>query len=171
MKNLKYLLYSLALLAFIACNEPIDILEEQGIDTTVVQLPALSAGSADFSNYVAIGASFTAGYTDGALFIASQQNSFPSIMAKQFAKAGGGVFTQPMMSDNFGGLAIGGTRIAEPRLVFGGAGLLPLEAVIGPVTVSTDLVFNNPTGPFNNMGVPGAKSFHFYLTLMVILLV
>jgi len=157
----KYIWLLIILLGFTACNDEEDVLLDNNVDTTVEILPALSAGSADFFNYVAIGASFTAGYTDGALFIASQQNSFPSIMAKQFAKAGGGVFTQPMMSDNFGGLAIGGTRIADPRLVFGGAGPLPLEAVIGPVTVSTDLVFNNPTGPFNNMGVPGAKSFHF----------
>ncbi|WP_363146701.1 G-D-S-L family lipolytic protein [Winogradskyella sp.] len=65
------------------------------------------------------------------------------------------------MNDNFGGLAAGGTRITDPRLVFGGAGPVPLESVIGPVTVSTDIVLNNPTGPFNNLGIPGAKSFHF----------
>ena len=40
----------------------------------VAELPALNTGSADFSNYVAVGASFTAGYTDGAIFKASQQN-------------------------------------------------------------------------------------------------
>ncbi|NNF86844.1 MAG: G-D-S-L family lipolytic protein, partial [Winogradskyella sp.] len=66
----------------------------------------------------------------------------------------------PLMNDNFGGLAVGGTRITDPRLVFGGAGPVPLEAVIGPVTVSTDIALNNPTGPFNNLGIPGAKSFH-----------
>ena len=64
------------------------------------------------------------------------------------------------MNDNFGGLALAGNRIAEPRLVFGGAGPVPLESVVGPVTVSTDIALNNPTGPFNNLGVPGAKSFH-----------
>ena len=32
--------------------------------------------------------------------------------------------------------------------------------MIGDVTVTTDIVLNNPTGPFNNLGVPGAKSFH-----------
>ena len=35
-----------------------------------------------------------------------------------------------------------------------------LESIIGPVTVTTDLLINNPTGPFNNMGVPGAKVGH-----------
>lgn len=161
MKNIKYILLSAVVLGFTACVEPEDVLEDNGIDTSTSQpLPALTAGSADFSKFVSIGASFTAGITDGALFNASQQNSFPNIMAEQFGKVGGGSFTQPMMSGNFGGLALGGTRIADPRLVFGGAGPIPLEAAIGPVTVATDIAINNPTGPFNNMGVPGAKSFH-----------
>lgn len=155
--NTKYIWMLLICLGFVACNDPEDYIDPIEPEAT---LPPITAGSADFSKFVSVGASFTAGYTDGALFMASQQNSFPSIMAEQFSKVGGGSFTQPMMNDNFGGLAIGGTRIADPRLVFGGAGPVPLEAVIGPVTVTTDLVFNNPTGPFNNMGVPGAKSFH-----------
>ena len=157
MKNIKYILLSAVVLGFTACVEPEDVLEDNGIITTTTQ--PLTAGTADFSKFVSIGASFTAGFTDGALFNASQQNSFPNIMAEQFAKVGGGSFTQPMMSGNFGGLALGGTRIANPRLVFGGTPI-PLEAVIGPITVATDIAINNPTGPFNNMGVPGAKSFH-----------
>jgi len=155
--NTKYIWLLLICLGFVACNDPEDFLDPIEPEAT---LPPLTAGSADFSKFVSVGASFTAGYTDGALFMASQQNSFPNIMAEQFAKVGGGSFTQPMMNDNFGGLAIGGTRIADPRLVFGGAGPVPIEAIIGPVDVTTDLIFNNPTGPFNNMGVPGAKSFH-----------
>lgn len=145
------------LIGFTSCNK-----EEDFINTEVVaELPELTAGSADFSNYVALGASFTAGFTDNALFIASQENSFPSMLAAQFAKIGGGDFVQPLMSDNFGGLAIGGTKIAEPRLVFDGAGPASLEAVIGmEIMVGTDIALNNPTGPFNNMGVPGVKSFH-----------
>jgi len=112
-----------------------------------------------FSTYVAVGASFTAGYMDGALFKAAQENSFPNILSQQFANAGGGAFTQPLMNDNFGGMALGGNRILDPRLVFGGAGPVPLESLVGPVTVTTDLTAN-PTGPYNNMGIPGAKSFH-----------
>jgi len=169
MKNLKYILYSLALLAFVACNEPIDILEEQGIDTTVVQLPALSAGSADFSTYVSLGNSLTAGFTDNALFRASQENSFPNILAQKFSMLGGGNFTQPMMNDNVGGLLLAGNpiisptsgnRLFAPRLVFGGAGPVPLQSINPGAESSTDFALNNPTGPFNNMGVPGASSFH-----------
>ena len=39
----------------------------------------LNTNGLDFSKYVAIGASYTAGYSDGAMFIASQENSFPKI--------------------------------------------------------------------------------------------
>ncbi len=159
-KNLKYLGLIALTIGFTACNDEEDFeefLDEPPIDAVV--LPALDAGSADFSNYVALGASFTAGFTDGGLFIAGQEDSFPNTIAKQFANAGGGTFIQPLTADNFGGLTVGGGRIQEPRLVFGGAGPVPLESIIGPVTVGTDL-FAPPTGPFNNFGVPGAKSFH-----------
>lgn len=159
--NTKYIWLLVGFLSVVACNDPEDVLAEfNALPAAPEELPALTAGSADFSNYVAVGASFTAGFTDGALFRASQENSFPSILAGEFAKVGGGMFTQPMMNDNFGGLALAGTRIQNPRLVFGGEGPVSLESLIGPVTVTTDIALNNPTGPFNNLGVPGAKSYH-----------
>ncbi|MEO9659926.1 MAG: G-D-S-L family lipolytic protein [Maribacter dokdonensis] len=158
MKNLKYLYISLGVLAFTACNDPEDVdLEPEVI---VEELPALTAGSADFSNYVSLGNSLTAGFTDGALFQASQTLSMPNLLSQKFSLAGGGSFSQPLTNDNIGGLALAGTRIQEPRLVFGGAGPVSLESLIGDVTVTTDIALNNPTGPFNNLGVPGAKSFH-----------
>ncbi len=147
-KNLKWLL--LVSLAFVACSK--------SDDTTVVPnssngLP-LTSGSANFSNYVSLGNSLTSGYSDGALFIEGQKGSYPAILAQQFAQVGGGAFTIPFMNDNVGGLLLAGTPIQSPRLYFNGT---------GPVTVagtpSTDVI-NHLTGPFNNMGVPGAKSFH-----------
>jgi hypothetical protein len=162
MKKTKYILLSILTLGFMACeNEELQELRDNASQGEIVVSPELISGDADFSNYVAIGPSFTAGITDNGLFIAAQENSFPNILSKKFAFVGGGDFVQPMTSDNFGGLALNGTRIADPRLVFGGAGPVPLESVTGPVTVTTDLAINNPTGPFNNLGVPGAKSFHF----------
>ncbi len=137
-----------------SCEEEDNIIPEETV------LPELTAGSADFSKYVALGASFTSGFTDNALFIAAQENSFPNILSKQFAKIGGGTFTQPLMNDNIGGLALGGDVLTNPRLVFNGTAPVPLSSVIGPVAPTTDLLVNNPTGTFNNMGIPGAKSFH-----------
>ena len=168
MKNLKYIFFSFLLLGLWSCNEVEDVLEDNGVSTPE-DLPALTAGSADFSNYVAIGNSLTIGVTDNGVFRATQINSYPNILAGQFASVGGGDFVQAMTADNFGGLSLGpdngipitegGTRIYDPRLVFNGSGPAGLESVIGPVTVGTNLL-DNPTGPFNNLGVPGARSFH-----------
>lgn len=149
MKNIKYLLLSTLLVVFTACSD-------DDYDYTPAQepLPELTAGSADFSNYVAVGASFSAGFTDNALFIAGQENSFPNILAETFSPLGGGDFSQPLMNDNIGGLVANGTVAAAPRLYFNGAGPAVLDAT--PTTdVSTHL-----SGPFNNYGIPGAKSFH-----------
>ncbi|MGB0185646.1 MAG: G-D-S-L family lipolytic protein [Flavobacteriaceae bacterium] len=168
MKNLKYIIFSFLLLGLWSCNEVEDVLEDNGVSTPE-DLPELTAGSADFSNYVAIGNSLTIGVTDNGVFRATQINSYPNILAGQFASVGGGDFVQAMAADNFGGLSLGpdngipitegGTRIFDPRLVFNGSGPAGLESVIGPVTVGTNLL-DNPTGPFNNLGVPGARSFH-----------
>ena len=61
-------------LTFFACNdiEDVDRVEAE----LMVDSPALVAGSADFSNYVAVGNSLTAGFTDGALFIACKKIHF-----------------------------------------------------------------------------------------------
>ncbi len=156
--KIKYIWLLACLLAIGACND----VEDFEMTDVEVDLPAATQGSADFSNFVALGNSLTAGFTDGALFIAGQNNSLPNILSQQFELVGGGSFIEPLTNDNFGGLALAGNRLPgfDPRLVFGGAGPVPLESVIGPVTVTTDIALNNPTGPFNNLGVPGAKSFH-----------
>ena len=139
---------ALAATLLVSCSE----LE---FDIPVEQEVALTNGSADFSKYVAVGASFTAGVSDNALFIASQTNSWPNTLASQFSAAGGGDFNQPFVSDNIGGLLYGGTVIQPPRLYFNGAGPAVLPDAI-PTTETTNVL----TGPFNNVGVPGAKSYH-----------
>jgi len=117
------------------------------------------AGDADFSNYVALGNSLTAGYADGALYMSGQKDSYPNIMAQQFSFVGGGDFTQPLTSDDLGGLLLGGQQILGNRLVLsadenGNPFPAPLDGI-----PTTDVV-SSETGPFNNMGVPGAKSYH-----------
>jgi lysophospholipase L1-like esterase len=114
----------------------------------------VSAGSANFTKYVALGDSFAAGYSDGALFVEAQKGAYPNILAQQFAEAGGGAFSTPLMGDNIGGLLLGGNVIAGQRLYFNGS---------APVAVSgapTTNVATKVTGPFGNLGVPGAKSYH-----------
>lgn len=165
-KNLnstKYLWLLVILLSFTACNEIEDVLADNNI-FPAEELPELTSGTANFSNYVAIGASFTAGYTDGAVFIAAQENSFPNILSKEFAKIGGGNFAQPLMNDNTGGLLIGTTPVAAYRLIFNGSGpqrlndfLTGVGAPTPPITTDASV---NLGSSFNNVGVPGAKSFH-----------
>src|SRR5690606_17828678 len=110
-KNNKWLLI-LFLIVFVACDSDDDSTGNE------VEVVGLTAGEADFSNYVAVGNSLTAGYTDNALFIAAQQNSMPNILSSKFELAGGGEFSQPLMNDNIGGLVMGGTVIQPPRLYF-----------------------------------------------------
>lgn len=145
-KNIKWLL--LVSLTFVACND-----DEIVTYDTADGLP-LTAGTADFSKYVALGDSFAAGFSDSALFIEGQKGAYPNILAQQFALVGGGTFTTPLMADNTGGLLLGGNVVQGVRLYFNGAAPVPVAGV--PTTEIT----NKLTGNFNNMGVPGAKSFH-----------
>ena len=117
------------------------------------------SGTADFSKFVSLGDSLTAGYADGALYLSGQENSFPNILAQQFAQVGGGDFIQPLMDDDLGGLLFGGNANPEfaNRLVLNGETESP-EIMAG--TPSTEIISSALTGAFNNMGVPGAKSFH-----------
>ena len=151
----KYIPYVLGVALLVSCEQ--DAIEGPA---PAAPLPALSAGSLNLSNYVSLGSSLTAGYTDGALFKASQQLSIPNLLAQKFAKAGGGSFSQPMMNDNNGGLLLAGNMIAGPRLFFNGAGPASLLTANPAATPTTDIATNNPSGPFNNMAVPGAKSYH-----------
>ena len=119
-----------------------------------------SAGEADFSSYVAIGNSLTAGYIDGTVYKSGQQYSFPNILSQQFALVGGGEFTQPSYEDdinNTGGFLLGGTQITSTRLVINTSTGGP-EPIAGLPSADVTTL---QAKAYNNMGVPGAKSFHF----------
>ncbi|MCZ8228910.1 SGNH/GDSL hydrolase family protein [Flavobacterium sp.] len=147
-KNFKWVL--IASLAFVACNND----DEVTIDSNSSDGKPLTAGSAVVTKYVALGDSYAAGYSDNALFKTGQEGSYANIIAQQFALAGGGDFKTPFMADNVGGLLLGGNVIAGTRLYFNGSA--PVAVTGKPSTeVTTKL-----TGPFNNLGVPGAKSYH-----------
>lgn len=146
-KNIKWLF--LVSLTFVACNNN----DEVVVDNNSSDGLPLTAGSADFTKYVSLGNSLTAGYCDNALFIEGQKGSYTNILAQQFALVGGGEFKIPLMADNIGGF-VGGNPAFGPRLYFNGAG--PAQVSGTPTTNPTTVL----TGGFNNFGVPGAKSFH-----------
>ena len=114
---------------------------------------AVTSGEADFSKYVALGNSLTSGYRDGTVYLDGQLESYPAMIAEQMQKAGGGTFTQPLVPDNIGGFAN----------IPGFKGKLTLQVVNGaltPVYSTAVSTLDRLTGTYNNMGVPGAKSFH-----------
>jgi hypothetical protein len=61
--------------------------------------PKPVGGKADFTKYIAVGNSLTAGYMDGGLYREGQLNSYPNILAQQFKTAGGGDFLQPLFTE------------------------------------------------------------------------
>ncbi len=183
MKN-KYILLAALAIGFAGCEPEFE--NEVNADYT--------SGEANFSSYVAIGNSLTAGYMDGTVSRGSQANSYPNLLAQQFALVGGGAFTQPYYGDdvnNLGGLMLGGLPILDPidgsnrfnrRLVINadlkrdGSGNLVYDANKNPTAngvqpigltaglTSTIEISAGEVGPYNNMGVPGAKSFHLLST-------
>ena len=152
----KFFRYSFALLVvgLVSCDPE--------FDSPVTDSGYFSHGTADFSKYVAVGNSLTAGYANGALYITGQENSYPNIIAQQFAFVGGGDFRQPLMNDNMGGLLFNGAILPgfPNRYVLSAKpdGSSPSPKRLEG-TPTTD-VANHLSGPFNNMGVPGAKSYH-----------
>jgi lysophospholipase L1-like esterase len=118
-----------------------------------------SAGDANFSSYVAIGNSLTAGFMDGTVSRVGQGYSYPNLLSQQFALVGGGAFTQPSYADdvnNYGGLLLGGAQIANTRLVIDMSAGGP-EPIAGASTIEVSQL---QATAYNNMGIPGAKSFH-----------
>jgi hypothetical protein len=133
---------------------------EPEFDNAIEENEVYTAGEADFSNYVALGNSLTAGFADNALYIQGQENSYPNILAGQFELVGGGEFTQPLMADNLGGLKLNGTQITNNRLVLSSNAGVPITSPFPLAGDPQTEITNTLQGPFNNMGVPGAKSFH-----------
>ena len=153
MKKFYGSLLTLVLLA-VGCAEDDPVIVDPMDDDPVVY----TSGTADFSTYVALGNSLTAGFSDNALFIEGQTNSTPNILAQNFALAGGGTFNTPFMADNLGGATLGGNPILGNRLILSFATGSPAPVPIAGT--GTTEISNVLSGPFGNMGVPGATSYH-----------
>lgn len=145
MKN-KFIYLSILVAGLVSCEPEF----ENEVDANY------TAGEADFSSYVAIGNSLTAGYMDGSVSRVGQSYSFPNLLSQQFATVGGGSFTQPSYEEdvnNLGGIA--GLPGFSNRLV--------INASVGapqPIAGTSTITLTPQATAYNNMGVPGAKSFH-----------
>lgn len=168
---MKRFTYLLALtLFFSACEQ--EVIEKTAPDpdlTNVSPDPCTgSAGSADFTKFVAIGNSFVAGVQGGALFTDAQMNSLPAILNKQFACAGGSAtFNQPDINASLGwNLLVTQPILSDPTMPVLGRMLLQgspprptpqaygagnLEAVPNP-TLNPGFIYTG--SDLNNFGVP-----------------
>ncbi len=151
-KPYTYILLATILVIVASCEEDFD----HDISSVV---SGQSSGSADFTRYVALGNSLTSGYANSALYISGQKNSYPAILSERFKQSTPNVedFKLPLVKDEIGGLVLNGREVAKTKLI--------LNSSLSPVNIegvpSTDISSRiGVEGPYGNLGVPGAKSYH-----------
>ena len=117
-----------------------------------IETPAgTTAGQANFSKYIAVGNSLTAGFADGGLYLEGQKVAYPNLLAAQMATVGGGAFTSPFFAD------------AQAN----GSGYLTVSALVNGsptlANVTTNLAYRDAThlakftGEVQNLGIPGMR--------------
>lgn len=158
--NRKYILLGLAACSLAACKPNLD-----------PEKP--SAGDADFSRYVAVGNSLTAGFADGTLYRSGQQNSYPVMLAEQFKLVGGGDFKVPLLPGE-SGWPIAPASGYLPKRVLGSSTDCKGVTSLGPVLYSTVDTTGSAAsvaaeGPYNNTGVPGIRCIDYTVPLYGIL--
>ena len=165
MKNIYHFLTVILVLttAVTACDTEDDLVRQRSDDNPLTPEQPITGtpGNADFTTYVAIGNSITAGYMDGALYDDGQANAFPNLLAAQFQISGvdGGEFNQPDINS-----VLGFNTIAQNPDPFSGEilGRFQLDLSIpGPVPTFASPAdanaFLSPYSgpPVNNFGAPG----------------
>jgi len=149
MKNFKLYIVVLAGLAVLGACKP------------EIHTPKPTSGLANFSRYISIGNSLTAGYADGGLYLAGQQNSYPSIIAKQMQQAGGGSFTQPLFSadqaNGSGYLSLTGFNADGTPITTPVTDKLAIRGFFNAPGFGNVTLYTKYTGDINNYGVPGIK--------------
>lgn len=141
-----------------ACQPEID-----NLDVAPGTVPGTSE-AVDFSTYVSLGNSLTAGYADGAWYASGQEKSYPALIAQSLRENGLGAkeFNQPTIpSGTIYNVPNGaGTMAGKGQLIITGFtatgtptfGEVGATSIVGKKTTAT--------GTIHNMGVPGAKSYH-----------
>lgn len=147
MKNFK--IYLLAAVLFVAACKP------------EIKTPTPSAGSANFSRYIAVGNSLTAGYSNGGLYLQGQLNSYPAIMAAQMKSVGGGTFNQPLFSsaqaNGSGYLTLTGFDANGNPVTAPVTSNLAIRGQINVPGFGNVTLYTKYTGDIENYGVPGIK--------------
>jgi hypothetical protein len=121
-------------------------------------MTASAAFAADFSNYVAMGDSLTAGWQSGCLVDRHQLKSYPAVLAGQFGTTVAGVgdtslahFQQPLVSE---------PGVPQPcsTLTFDPAtGEIGIDQHLGEAPGAPENLLL--PRPYNNLGIPGSHSY------------
>ncbi len=127
---------------------------------------ALDPGSADFSRYVALGNSLSAGYQSGALYASTQTRGWTALLARSMAVA---EYSLPLIADPgfFGTETEGPEAEGHLSLVFGDNGA-EIENVPWPagITHYEQLLLDpDRPGPYHNLAVAGAVTYDLAHTL------
>ncbi|MEJ8803766.1 SGNH/GDSL hydrolase family protein [Pontibacter sp. H249] len=145
MKNIFYKSSLLALTAGVLLTSC-----EPEIDT-----PNPTAGSeANFSKYIAVGNSLTAGFQDNGLYREGQLSSYPAILADQFREVGGGNFVQPLFPEN---QRNGSGYLRLVGFTPTGSPITETVTTERAIRSASPVLFTKFTDPVQNLGVPGIK--------------
>lgn len=161
--NKRYFTYAaIMVLGLAACSSEDELIKERlaenpAPDTVILQG---DPGAVNFSKYVAIGNSITAGFMDGALYNSGQTNSFAAILGEHFQMQGldGGAFHQPDINAP-NGFNTSLNSFSNPGVAPYGHYVLDLFAR-KPIPVMPGDPFTPYEGDrslLNNFGVPGAR--------------
>lgn len=113
-----------------------------------------SNGGADFTRYIAVGNSLTAGFGDNGLYREGQLNSFPALLAEQFRAVGGGDFAQPLFSED---QSNGSGYIRLTGFTAQGSPIMTPVTSNLAVRGTNPTLYTKSTGPNQNLGVPGIR--------------
>ena len=144
MKN-KFILVAALAIGFASCEPEFE--SEVNADYT--------SGEADFTRYVAVGNSLTAGYMDGTVCRVGQTYSYPNLLAQQFALVGGGEFTQPSFAEDVNNLGGFAGSAGSTRLVIDAAQGRP-EPIAGTSTITTYTATSSPAGGTGSVSQSGS---------------
>ncbi len=121
------------------------------------EVPAPKSGEVDFSVFVALGDSYTAGYTNGALSREGQESAFATLIAANLGELSNNGFTVPFLPE---GTSVGSSLEGEMELQVTSAGLAPGVTAGNPELLTDPSTWINSGAPYHNLGIPGARSYH-----------
>ncbi len=122
-------------------------------DDLIMPPASLNSGTANFSTYVSVGNSLTAGYQSGALYRGDSQYSYPNLIAQQIEAT----FVQPLIE--YPGI---GSFDPETGTIYGVFELASLAGSPTPATATGNPLnlFSNATATvFHNLGIPGIMTY------------